>query len=318
MVAPAVKEIFKRHPNAEFTFFTSPDGFALYQNFDPRIKHFFVNGKTPLTRRIKWMYFYFKLKKMNFDLVYCLDHDWRIRSLLQNATHNLFKPYLPEYKGVVHAAVRALHQVGNQVKDVSEIEIPFIPLQAPKVSELQVYLKQNGISDKNIVIGLNPSFSGLRRKKTRRYKLWSPENWALLADRIYEYGLENSLPLKVVIYSLPRDRFLSEKISSLCKHPPTILAPNSDLEFFEAYLSRLDLYIGPDTGGTHLAAGLGTNIITLFAVTDPYDCGPVVHDIETSVIQAENKGIENISLDLIDLQDVTNLVEKKLENIVQK
>jgi len=318
MVAPAVKEILKRHPNAEFTFFTSPDGFALYRKFVPRIKHFFVNGKTPLTRRIKWMYFYFKLKKIDFDLVYCLDHDWRIRSLLQNATHNLFEPYLPNYKGVEHAAVKALHQVGSQVDDVSEIEIPFIPLQPPKVSELQDYLKQNGISSENIIVGLNPSFSGLRRKKTRRYKLWSPENWASLADRIYLYGLENNLSLKVVIYSLPKDRYLSEKIANLCKHPPTILAPDADLEFFKAYLSRLDLYIGPDTGGTHLAAGLGTNIITLFAVTDPYDCGPVVHDIETSVIQAENSGVENIFLDLIKVQDVTKLVEKKLENMIRK
>lgn len=312
MVAPAVREIIKRHPNAEFTFFTSPDGAALFRNFDSRIVNFLVNGKTPLTRRLKWIYFYFKLKNKNFNLVYCLDHDWRIRSLLEHSTHNLFKPHLPNYEGVVHAAVKALHQVGLQADDVSDISIPFIPIKQSKVSELNDYLERNGIAKGDILVGLNPSFSGLKRRKTRKYKLWSPANWALLADRVQQYGLENNKPIKVVIYSLPKDKYLAEEISSLCEYPPIILTPKADLEFFEAYLSRLDLYIGPDTGGTHLAAGLGTELITLFAVTDPYNCGPVVHDIKSSVIQVENKGGQEIFLDQINVNDVIKLVEQKL------
>jgi heptosyltransferase-1 len=313
MVAPAVREIIKRHPNAEFTFFTSPDGAALFRNFDSRIVHFLVNGKTPLTRRLKWIYFYFKLKNTNFDLVYCLDSDWRIRSLLEHSAHKLFKPHVLNYDGVVHAAVKALHRVGKQVNDVSEISIPFIPVKESKISELNDYLERNGISNQGILVGLNPSFSGLKRKKTRKYKLWSPTNWALLADKLHQYGLKHNKPVKVVIYSLPKDRYLAEEISSLCKYPPTILTPKADLEFFEAFLSRLDLFIGPDTGGTHLAAGLGTDLITLFAVTDPYNCGPVLHNINSSVIQAENKGSRGINLDLIKVGDVFKFVEQKLK-----
>lgn len=312
MVAPAVREIIKRHPDAEFTFFTSPDGAALFRNFDTRIVRFFINGKTPLTRRLKWAYFYFKLKKIDFDLVYCLDHDWRIRTLLDKATHKLYREAIPDYDGVVHAAVKALHQVGKQIKEVSEIGIPFIPVSKSKTAKLKHYLAQNGIKEEDILVGLNPSFSGLKRKKTRKYKLWSPANWALLADKIHEHGLANNKPVKVVIYSLPKDRYLAEDILGLSKHPPTILTPKADLEFFEAYLSRLNLYIGPDTGGTHLAAGTGTNLIALYAITDPFDCGPVVKNINRSVIRARIEGSEENYLDLISVEDVFSLVKEKL------
>ena len=312
MVAPAVREIINHHPDAEFTFFTSPDGAVLFRDFDSRIVRFFVNGKTPFTRRLKWIYFYFRLKKMDFDLVYCLDHDWRIRTLLDKTTHKLYQAPTPDYDKVVHAAVMTLHQVGKQVKEVSDINIPFIPVSEAKATALRKYLEQNGIKEEDIVVGLNPSFSGLKRKKTRKYKLWSPANWAMLADKIHRYGLANNKPVKVVIYSLPKDKYLAEEISRLSKQPPIILAPKADLEFFKAYLSRLNLYIGPDTGSTHLAAGLGTELIALYAITDPFDCGPVVNNINKSVIRAIIEGGEKNYLDLISVEDVFNLAKDKL------
>ena len=316
MVAPAVREIINRHPDAEFTFFTSPDGVALFRDFDSRIVRFFVNGKTPFTRRLKWIYLFFKIRKMNFDLTYCLDGDWRIRQLLKKSTGNLFVFDEHNISGVVHAAVWALHAVGVNAKSLSDIEIPFIRTDARKKLDMQNFLHQHGITDEDILVGLNPSFSGLNRKKTRKYKLWAPENWAALADELYQYGKERNLPIKIVIYSLPKEKFLAESICSLSKHSPILLIPQPDLELFKAYLSRLNLYIGPDSGGTHLAAGVGTDLIALYAVTDPYDCGPVVKDIGASVIRAEEKGGTDVSLDLITVNDVFNLAKRKIEKLV--
>jgi len=312
MVAPAVREIIKRHPDSEITFFTSPDGAALYRSFDSKIVHFLVNGKTSLSRRIKWIYFYFRLRATNYDLVYCLDNDRRIRTLLENATHKLFKPIIPNYEGVVHASVKALHQAGIQVKDLTEINVPFIAVKESKTSELNKYLEQNGITNKDILVGLNPSFSGLKRRKTRKYKLWSPANWAYLADNFHQYGTKKCKSLKVIIYTLPKDRYLAENISSLCEHPPIVLTPKVDLEFFKAYLSRLNLYIGPDTGSSHLAAGVGANLIALFAVTDPYDCGPVVKNIKDSVLQPEYTQESGHLLDIIKPDKVFEVATKKL------
>ena len=318
MVAPAVREIIKRHPDAEFTFFTSPDGYALFQNYDPRIKNFLVNGRTPFSRRLKRVYLFFKIRKMNFNLTYCLDGDWRIRQLLKHSAGNIFKFDERNNTGVVHAAIRALNSIGVNSHNLSDIDVPFIPIEPDKYSELVEYLFDQGISDKDILIGLNPSFSGLRRKKTRKYKLWAPNNWAALSDRLYQYGLENNLPIKVAIYSLPKEKYLAEEIHSISNHPPILLVPKSDLGLFEAYLSRLNLFIGPDSGGTHLAAGVGTELIALFAITNPYDCGPVVTDMPSSVIQAENKGNSDMNLDLITVDNVFDIVKQKLEKITNK
>ena len=72
------------------------------------------------------------------------------------------------------------------------------------------------------------------------------------------------------------------------------------------------MYIGPDTGSTHLAAGLGTELIALYAITDPFDCGPVVNNINKSVIRAKIEGCEENYLDLISVEDVLNLAREKL------
>lgn len=312
MVAPSVRAIITRHPNAEFTFFTSSDGAALFKNFDARITEFLINGKSPFTRRVKWIYFYFKLRKMDFDLVYCLDSDWRIRSLLERATHRLFKRTVIKYDHVVHAAIKALQSIGEKTVNVSDITIPFIPVDEVKIADLNNYLHSKDIKSDDILVGLNPSFSGLNRRKTRKYKLWPINKWAQLADKLHEYGKQKNKSIKVLIYILPKDRQLASDICSLCEFPPVVLIPEADLEFFKAYLSRLDLFIGPDTGGTHLAAGLGTNLIALYAITDPFDCGPVVKNIYSSVIRAKIDGDQGNYLDLISVEDVFILAKEKL------
>jgi len=316
MVAPAVREIIKRHPKAEFTLLTSPDGFKLFQHFDPRIVHFLINGTTPLTKRFRWIYQYFKIKKQNYDHTYCLDKDWKIRFLLAHSAPNFIAFEVPKNAGTVHGAVEMLQVVGVNLDRLSEIPIPFIPVDKTSLSEIKIILSNNGISENDILVGLNPSFSGLKRSKTRKYKFWSTQNWAILADELSQYGRAHKISIKVLIYSLPRDRQLGEEIISLCKYPPTLLVPESNLELFKAYLSRLDLYIGPDTGATHLAAGLGTELIALFSVTNPYGCGPVVHDIGNSVIRAEDKVAPNICLDLITPDDVLQLAKLKISKLV--
>jgi len=318
MVAPAVREIIERHPDSEFTMFTSRDGYALFHNFDPRIRNFVLNGRTPLLKRLKWIYIFFKLKSYKFDLAYCLDGDWRIRSLVRRSTGNLVDAKPRKYKNVVHAAIQTLNAAGFSTGNLSDIKIPFIRANKNKTEEINRYLLKLGVTGKDILVGLNPSFSGLNRKKTRKYKLWSPANWAQLADKLHQYGEQHDIPIKIAIYSLPRDRSLAQEISTLSSHPPILLTPEPDLELFKAYLSRLDLYIGPDTGATHLAAGLGVKLITLFAITNPLDCGPIVHDIGSSVIRAEDKGNREIYLDQITADEVFALAEKKLESLNER
>lgn len=313
MVAPAVREILRRHPDAEYTLLTSPDGAALFGNYDPRIKHIWLNGTSPLAKRVKWIYFYFKIKNSGFKYVYSLDSDWKIRSLLKKSAPGLVRPDLPVYEDVVHAALLALHMVDVNSDSLSDIEIPFIPVDLSASTKIKSLLLEHGISDNDILIGLNPSFSGLKRPKTRQYKLWSPRHWAKLNDMLHEYGNKNGLHIKIAIYSLPNDLYIAKDIYNLCKYPPSLLVPKRDLELFKAYLERLDLYIGPDTGATHLAAAVGSKVVALFSINNPYDCGPVVKNMQESVIRAEDIGGEESLLDSINPEHVFSLAVRKLE-----
>jgi len=312
MVAPAVREILRRHPNAEFTLLTSADGAALFQDFDPRIVRILKHGRKPLTKRLKWIYLYFVIKRLNFNSTYCLDGDWKIRKLLKLSAPNFMDVESSASSRTFHGALQALHQVGVDAKNLSDISVPFIPVLDDSVNAIEKLFSDNGISDTDYRIGLNPSFSGIKRRKTRKYKLWPAKYWAQLADKLYQYGKEQNIPIKILIYTLPKDRFLAEEICSLCKQPPILLAPESNLGLFKAYLSKIDLYIGPDTGATHLAAGVGTDLISLFSVTDPFGCGPVVKDIKDSIIRAEDRGEHGALLDSILPDDVFIVAKNKI------
>jgi len=315
MVAPAIREIINRHPTAEFTLLTSPDGAALFRDFDSRIVRILKHGRKPLSKRLKWIYLYFVIKRLEFDSTYCLDGDWKIRKLLKYSAPNFLDIEPSASSKTFHGAIQALHRVGVNANSLSEIKVPFIPVSTDSVLAIKKILAENGIASSDFIVGLNPSFSGIKRKKTRQYKLWPTRYWAKLADDLYRYGQANNISIKTLIYSLPKDRFLAEEIVSYCEYPPTLLTPASDLGLFKAYLSLLDLYIGPDTGATHLAAALGTELISLFSVTDPFGCGPVVFDLKKSVIQAKDKGDHGSLLESISPEDVLKLAKYKIDKV---
>lgn len=52
------------------------------------------------------------------------------------------------------------------------------------------------------------------------------------------------------------------------------LAPPTSLKQSIALLKRSDLFIGPDTGPMHIAAGLGIPVVAIFGPSDPVRNGP--------------------------------------------
>lgn len=95
-------------------------------------------------------------------------------------------------------------------------------------------------------------------------KLWSPEYFAKVADTFAERGST------VLVSAAPGERKIVEAIAGHAKQPFVDLAQHGmTLGALKALCRRVDLCITNDTGPRHIAAALGTRLVTIFGPTDP-------------------------------------------------
>jgi ADP-heptose:LPS heptosyltransferase len=124
---------------------------------------------------------------------------------------------------------------------------------------LRDFLERRKISSSQLVVGLGP---GARW----RTKQWMPERYAELASRLVEdyrcrilwFGSKEEAPLIKSIQDKMRGTPLERGIC---------LSDQYSLEQSIALLGRCDLFIGNDSGLTHLASGRGCRVVVIYGST---------------------------------------------------
>jgi heptosyltransferase-3 len=98
-----------------------------------------------------------------------------------------------------------------------------------------------------------------------RYKQWTGQGWRGLAAAMTARGL------LTVATGGPADRDYLDAIWG-----PDVLRLDGRLTWPEltALIRRAQVYVGPDTAVTHLAAATGTHTVALYGPTDPRIWGP--------------------------------------------
>jgi lipopolysaccharide heptosyltransferase I len=93
-------------------------------------------------------------------------------------------------------------------------------------------------------------------------KLWDAERYGALADALWlNFGLRS-----VVTYG-PGERELAERVAASSRsNAATVASPS--LKGFFALAKRASLYVGGDTGPTHLAVAAGAPVVGLFGPTE--------------------------------------------------
>jgi heptosyltransferase II len=97
-------------------------------------------------------------------------------------------------------------------------------------------------------------------------KLWAPERFAAVADALRErHGAQ------IVINAGPNERAIAGEVGRRMKQPPEInfAERENSLGLLKAITARAALMITGDTGPRHIAAALGTGVVTIFGSTDP-------------------------------------------------
>lgn len=99
-------------------------------------------------------------------------------------------------------------------------------------------------------------------------KLWRPERFAKLADRIAD-----ELGLSLLLAWGPGEKSMAEQIAGWMNQKSWI-APETTIQESIALFGHAALMIGGDSGPLHLCAGMGVPTVSIFGPTDPARNGP--------------------------------------------
>jgi ADP-heptose:LPS heptosyltransferase len=151
---------------------------------------------------------------------------------------------------VVDYQFSALQQIGFAIQD-KKLVIDIPENIQDDIEKTFSFLKQ-----KSIKAVIHP---GARRINRR----WPPISFARIANLLKKhYGAD------IILVSAPDEKELLDEVAKSVDGDVIKLPPLSLIQL-AAFIKKCDLYIGNDTGTSHLAAGAGIKIITLFGPQFP-------------------------------------------------
>lgn len=96
-------------------------------------------------------------------------------------------------------------------------------------------------------------------------KMWSPDRFAGVADRCAE-----ELGVFVAVNGSPKERAILDEVIASAKTPILDLsAAGMTLDLLKSIVRRASVMVTNDTGPRHIAAAMGTPVVTIFGPTDP-------------------------------------------------
>lgn len=99
-----------------------------------------------------------------------------------------------------------------------------------------------------------------------RSKMWDPERFAELGDRLAERR-----GAQLIVNAAPAERGIAAEVGEAMRRRALISFADRDntLGMLKGLLRRCALLVTNDTGARHVAAALGAGVVTLFGSTDP-------------------------------------------------
>jgi ADP-heptose:LPS heptosyltransferase len=169
-------------------------------------------------------------------------------------------PSQPKHEAEIYLQVA--QKLGADTHD-TWANVPVFWLERENMRRL---LLGQGVREPFIVI--NPA-GGRNPGMVMDAKRWPPENFAALAERLSE-----KLGARIVLLAGPDDGALVEAVSAKMSQSPAILVGGLSFEQIGAMVSLSTLYIGNDTGLTHLAAAAGARTVMILGPSDPTRYAP--------------------------------------------
>lgn len=308
MLTPALSALINYYPDANITLLTSPAGKHLLKNFHPNIIDIWSWERSGIFKpygdkvSIKR-----KLRNRHFDKIFCFDTSPRIAGLFSGYKDIFYSiQHLPELKHCAKSYLDFLADAcGKPVVDTYN----YLPVLEDARREVDEELSKHGITTEDTVLMIHPTFSGysrfgIRKRKAKLRKLWSPENYGALVNKITRIPTAPDRTVKAFMILLPDELSFGEKIVKHSNNNILLLKSESTFERYKAMIQRADVLLTPDSGPMHMASAIGTKIVAFFSMKDPGDCGPYMDASKFVILRSENtaqpdKGINAIDVDTV-------------------
>lgn len=214
--------------------------------------------------------------------------------------------YLHDPDGVVKANLKAAgvkqvlygsplveegHAIDHLMKPIEALAIygeKPVPRLALKAEKGREWLTAHGLSGD--VVAIHPGSGSLKKN-------WPVENFLKLAERLRESG-----QMYLMIFG-EADGAVAESIRK--RMPGVVELSGCTLVELASVLSACRVFVGNDSGVTHIAAALGLRTIALFGPSNPDRWGP--RGAHVNIIKALDG-----KLDLISMNDVLNRLRSSL------
>lgn len=291
MVTPAISALLKLYPDVEMHILTSPDGERVLQGYDPRLKEIFIYDRRIIFGNFVRRILTGRILKENYSRIYCFELNPGYQKLFNKS---LAKTYSINHK---HENLNYSERCLRVIKQSQDINIKNewvnLPVSEAGREKAEILLMGVGIHEKDYVIAMHPSFSGLRKsffrsKKENYLRQWPSSSFAHLAILLAEYSKKTDLNIKIIMDLLPDERELGQKIVHASGNRVILLTPNPDFERYKAVIQRTNILITPNTGPMHIGGAVGTKMVALFSGMSPDDCGPYVPKEQYIALRAED------------------------------
>jgi len=273
MTTPAVRALKNRFSDAKITFLTEPPSDEIFRN-NPYVDEILLhNRKWGLKDYLKFIW---ELRKRQFDLVVDFFSNPRSAQIafLSGAKERLgfnfrgrawlytSKVNLPEEKNL-YSSLHKLHLLTPLGIENEDYQIEFF-CSSDDYKYVQSLTKKLRITENDFVIALCPA-------SRRKYRIWQPEKFAWVADKLIErYGA------KILFIRGPNEEHFITDIKSKMRHRDKTLDNYgiSTISHVRALFEKVALYIGTDNGLRHIAIAAHTPTVAVFGQSNPYNWTP--------------------------------------------
>jgi heptosyltransferase III len=219
----------------------------------------------------------------SFDLIlsYLFDPDEIFESNLKRCGVQRFISQSPKINNQEHAArqlARPLKQIGLCVADAAPV---LYPNDADRLAAREFLGRAP-----TPLIAIHPG-SGSETKN------WPIENWITLGEHL----LSSENPrVTLVVVSGEADERQTARLRSLWKEKPARFAMNLALPHLAALLEG-SIFVGHDSGISHLAAAAGARCVLLFGPTDPAIWGPANRNV--TILRAPEGNLRKLRFETV-------------------
>lgn len=297
MITPAVKALLDHYPEAELHLLTSVDGQRVFKGFSPRLTTFLLHDRKALLAGLHLKRLLKQVQMAGYDSAFCFELNPSFAPFYQAARDgghciNMGRPE-------AHYARRCLDVVEQAVNRPVEGYWLYLPVTEEARAKAREILTNAGIDDQTFVVGMHPTYSGLKKVAWRRNmdagRRWPTTAFAELAKMLATYGEDHHLKLRIIMDLMPEEAAIGEEIVQLSDGKVAMLTPPLDFQRYKATLQRMNLLITTDTGPMHIGGAVGAPLVALFGGTHPEDSGAYVPADRYQIVQSPTKLIADIT-----------------------